>query len=94
MDNGQQSIRFGLKFIKSFLEDHFEENKINIIFKVGALERQVKYIIEFYLGENTQTKDNFIYLTEEEMDDFIYNATKIIDQLLRELLMKRTPGKY
>ena len=53
---------------------------------MGAFETQVKYIIEFYLGENNQTKDNFIYLTEEEMDNFIYRVAKIIDNILRDLL--------
>lgn len=56
-------------------------------FPHGAFERQVKYITEFYLGENSETKDNFIYLTEEEMDDFVYSTTKVIDELLNELLM-------
>lgn len=52
-------------------------------FPKGAFEKQVKYITEFYLGENNETKDNFIYLTEEEMDNFIHNATKEIDEVLR-----------
>ena len=59
-------------------------------FPHGAFERQVKYITEFYLGENNETKDNFVYLREEEMDNFIDSTTKIIDELLSELLMKKT----
>lgn len=52
-------------------------------FPKGAFERQVKYITEFYLGENQETKENFIYLKEEEMDNFIeYAAKKIIENLL------------
>lgn len=55
-------------------------------FPAGAFEKQVKYITDFYLGENNETKDKFIYLNEEEMDDFIERATKVIDEMLTELL--------
>lgn len=55
-------------------------------FPKGAFEKKVKYIIEFYLGENDETKDNFIYLTEKEMDKFIVSATKNIDDALKLLL--------
>lgn len=55
-------------------------------FPHGAFEKQVKYINEYYLGENNETKDNFIYLTEEEMDNFICSTTKTIDELLNELI--------
>jgi hypothetical protein len=58
-------------------------------FPQGAFERQVKYITEFYLGENNETKANFIYLTEEEMDKFIDNSAEFIDTLLRQMLMKK-----
>jgi hypothetical protein len=59
-------------------------------FPRGALEKQVKYINEFYLGENKETKDNFIYLSEVEMDNFIYSATEVIDNLLNKRLMKKS----
>lgn len=58
-------------------------------FPKGAFEKQVKYITEFYLGENNETKDNFIYLNEEEMDDFIESATTVIDELLGELSIEK-----
>jgi hypothetical protein len=58
-------------------------------FPKGAFEKQVKYITEFYLGENNETKDNFIYLNEEEMDDFIESATTVIDELLSELSIEK-----
>lgn len=58
-------------------------------FPKGAFERQVKYITEFYLGENNETKDNFIYLTEEEMDNFISSATKSIDNTLKQLFAEK-----
>lgn len=58
-------------------------------FPQGAFERQVKYITEFYLGENNETKDNFVYLSEEEMANFIEKATKVIDELLSELLIEK-----
>lgn len=54
-------------------------------FPKGAFERQVKYITDFYLGENEETKDNFIYLKEEEMDSFIkFASEKIINILENE----------
>jgi hypothetical protein len=55
-------------------------------FPKGAFEKQVKYITEFYLGENQETKENFIYLTEEEMDNFIKSATDKISGILRAKL--------
>jgi hypothetical protein len=51
-------------------------------FPKGAFTKQVKYITEFYLGENEETKDNFIYLTEEEMEAFINTALKEIENRL------------
>lgn len=53
-------------------------------FPKGAFERQVKYIVEFYLGENNQTKENFMYLTEKEMDRFVENTIKVILMKLNE----------
>ncbi|WP_346938935.1 zinc dependent phospholipase C family protein [uncultured Clostridium sp.] len=47
-------------------------------FPKGALMKQVKYITEYYLGDNEETKDNFIYLNEEEMDKFIDETSKKI----------------
>lgn len=55
-------------------------------FPKGAFELQVKYITQFYLGENEETKENFIYLTEEEMDKFIEEATEEIASILKEKL--------
>lgn len=55
-------------------------------FPKGAFEIQVKYITEFYLGENEETKENFIYLTEQEMDNFIKEATDKIESILKEKL--------
>ena len=47
-------------------------------FPKNAFEMQVKYIKEYYLGENEETKENFIYLNEKEMDDFILNTSETI----------------
>jgi hypothetical protein len=58
-------------------------------FPSGAFEKQVKYITEFYLGENNETKENFIYLSEEEMDNFIQSATSVIDEILGKLLKEK-----
>lgn len=51
-------------------------------FPKGAFTRQVKYIRDYYLGENEETKDNFIYLTKKDMDRFIEEATKVIEERL------------
>lgn len=59
-------------------------------FPKGAFTRQVKYITEFYLGENNETKENFIYLTEEEMDNFIEGATEAIEAMLNEGIKRRS----
>ncbi|WP_035289185.1 zinc dependent phospholipase C family protein [Clostridium sp. KNHs214] len=85
---------YGLDYI--YLEKH-PEFIFNTVFKnvhkvpdyldyfpKGAFEKQVKYITEFYLGENEENKDNFIYLTEDEMDKFVDDTTIIIDNLLRK----------
>lgn len=62
-------------------------------FPQGAFERQVNYITNFYLGENNQTKENFIYLNEEEMNCFIEKTTRVIDDILSELLIKKMTTK-
>lgn len=51
-------------------------------FPKGAFTRQVKYITEFYLGENNENKDNFVYLSKEEMDNFVEERSrKIIEKM-------------
>ncbi len=52
-------------------------------FPKGALMKQVKYITEYYLGDNEETKENFIYLNEEEMDKFIDDTSKKINGILK-----------
>ncbi|WP_346884801.1 zinc dependent phospholipase C family protein [Clostridium sp. UBA4395] len=52
-------------------------------FPKGALMKQVKYITEYYLGDNEETKENFIYLNEEEMDKFIDDTSKKINSILK-----------
>lgn len=47
-------------------------------FPVKAFEIKTQYIRDYYLGENEVTKDNFIYLTEEEMDRFVDKASSNI----------------
>lgn len=47
-------------------------------FPPKAFQRQVRYITGFYLGENEQTKNGFVYLTKWEMDDFITAATEVV----------------
>jgi hypothetical protein len=53
-------------------------------FPKGALTKQVKYITEYYLGDNEETKENFIYLNEEEMDKFIDETSKKIFSILKK----------
>ncbi|WP_346879984.1 zinc dependent phospholipase C family protein [Clostridium sp. UBA3061] len=53
-------------------------------FPKGALMKQVKYITEYYLGDNEETKENFIYLNEEEMDKFIDDTSKKINGILKD----------
>jgi len=52
-------------------------------FPKGALMKQVKYITEYYLGDNEETKENFIYLNEKEMDKFIDETSKKIISILK-----------
>ncbi|HCQ91189.1 MAG TPA: hypothetical protein DIU45_17610 [Clostridium sp.] len=59
------------------VEDYLE------YFPKGAFTKQVKYIKEFYLGENNETKENFIYLTENEMNDFVVKCSQYIINNLR-----------
>jgi hypothetical protein len=47
-------------------------------FPKNAFQIQVKYITEYYLGENKETKENFIYLSQSEMNNFVVSATETI----------------
>lgn len=51
-------------------------------FPKGAFTRQVKYIRDYYLGENEETKENFSYLTKKDMDKFIEDTVKVIEERL------------
>ncbi|MDT8718365.1 hypothetical protein IAI10_16990 [Clostridium sp. 19966] len=51
-------------------------------FPKGAFKKQVKYLNGFYLGENEETKEDFIYLTEKEMASFIEAASEKIQDIL------------
>lgn len=55
-------------------------------FPKGAFTKQLKYITAYYLGENEETKENFIYLTEDEMNKFIEDTSRKIDGILRKAL--------
>jgi hypothetical protein len=55
-------------------------------FPVNAFKTQVKYITDYYLGENEETKENFIYLSENEMDNFVLNATQTIITALENVI--------
>lgn len=75
--------------------DSYKESMFHTIFKhiekvpdyldyfpKGAFTRQVKYITDYYLGVNEETKENFIYLTKEDMDKFIEEAVQVIRKSL------------
>lgn len=55
--------------------DYFPKNAFNI---------SIDNIKNYYLGENKETKENFTYLTEEEMNCFIDKATIEIRRILLE----------
>ncbi len=52
-------------------------------FPKGAFTRQVDYITRFYLGENKQTQENFIYLSKQEMNHFIDDAVREVTAQLQ-----------
>lgn len=53
-------------------------------FPPRAFEEKVRYIRDYYLGVNEETRENFIYLTEEEMDRFVNDATETIINMISE----------
>ena len=55
-------------------------------FPVNAFTIQVKYITDYYLGENEETIKNFIYLNQNEMDTFVVNATQTIITALENVI--------
>ena len=80
LKNNPNSLFFTV--FKNILEvptylDYFPENAFKI---------QVKYITEYYLGENEETKENFIYLNQNEMDTFVVNATQTIITALANVI--------
>ncbi|MGH4123342.1 MAG: zinc dependent phospholipase C family protein [Clostridium sp.] len=65
-----------IKTVPDYL-DYFPEN---------AFQLQIKRITEYYLGENEETKENFIYLNEKEMDDFIIATSETITLALKNCI--------
>ena len=55
-------------------------------FPVNAFNIQVKYITDYYLGENEETIENFIYLNENEMDSFVLITTQTIIKALSNII--------
>ncbi len=82
LDKNPNSLFFTILKNVTEVEDYLE------YFPKGAFTKQVKYIKEFYLGENNETKENFIYLTENEMNDFV---VKCIQYIINDL---RSKGFY
>lgn len=54
-------------------------------FPKDALTISVNNIRNYYLSENDNTKENFIYLSEEELDRFVIDATNTIKSKLKEI---------
>lgn len=60
------------------IEDYLE------YFPTGAFNTSIETIKGYYLGENKETKENFMYLKEAEMDEFVDFASKRIEEILLE----------
>jgi len=53
-------------------------------FPGGAILRQAKYIINYYLNEKPNLDRPFIYLTEENMNEYIFDTTRVIEKIGKE----------
>ncbi|MBU5256106.1 zinc dependent phospholipase C family protein [Tissierella praeacuta] len=53
-------------------------------YPAGAIERQLRYIREFYTKYNGNPDREYIYLTEKEMDDFVSKKSNDIIELLEK----------
>lgn len=78
LDKNPNSLFFTIFKNVTDFEDYLE------YFPKGAFTKKVNYIKEFYLGENDATKENFIYLTENEMNDFIIECSEYVANNLRD----------
>lgn len=59
-------------------------------YPVGAIQRQVEYISEFYSRTDRDLVRDFIYLTEDEMDIFVLGTVrKIVDQLSQKSIGRK-----
>ena len=59
-------------------------------FPKEAFTRQVKYIQEFYQGDNDWVNKEFKYLTKEEMDCFVEDTTHVIIDILDKRIQRNT----
>lgn len=50
-------------------------------FPDGAFEKKVKYIINYYLNEKPNLDRAFTYLTEENMDKYVFKTTEVIEKI-------------
>jgi len=85
---------YGLDFL------YLKENKNNIFtecfmhiteaqdyldyFPKGAFTNRIEYIRNYYLSEDIDPNRDYVYLTKEEMDNFIEEASKNIEKQLFE----------
>lgn len=50
-------------------------------FPKGAFEKQTRYISNFYLTEKPDINREFKYLTKDEMDKYVIETTKVIEEI-------------
>jgi hypothetical protein len=60
------------------------ENEYIDFFAQDAFANRREYIIDFYSGKRDNLDREYIYLKEEEMDNFIIESTEKIIQILKE----------
>lgn len=70
-------------FFKEFIEIK-DINDYLDYFPSEAFNKQKEYIIDFYLDSKPIIDRKYIYLTEEEMDEYIINTTKVIERIVEE----------
>jgi len=60
------------------------ENKYIDFFRKDAFHERREYIVSFYSKENNNSDRDYIYLTENEMDRFVYESVDNIYKILLE----------
>ncbi|WIV11531.1 hypothetical protein [Proteiniborus sp. MB09-C3] len=90
------------KYLNENLESVFFKKFIHIqdvpdyldYFPKGAIEKQTKYIRDYYLNEKPDFNREFEYLTKEEMDNYVVSTTKIIEEIGKQKKLFRKKGSF